>query len=125
VRVAIEAGALEVLQRDAEARYPLECCGAVLGSVADRRILRAVPLPNAAVNPKAGFRIDPGDLVTVQEIADASGLEFVGVYHSHPDGPAVCSREDLANAPPWQWIVIVEVRGGKAGQVRVFASSAG
>jgi proteasome lid subunit RPN8/RPN11 len=51
--------------------------------------------------------------------AASQDLEVIGIFHSHPDHPAVASPRDLAWAS-WSGYsyVITEVRGGKPAQTR-------
>ncbi|PZO40399.1 MAG: metal-dependent protease of the PAD1/JAB1 superfamily [Shackletoniella antarctica] len=59
------------------------------------------------------YYIDPADLLRVQKSARDRGLEIVGIYHSHPDHPAVPSECDRALAWPVYSYVIVSVVQGR------------
>lgn len=60
------------------------------------------PLRNVHENPRQGYAIDPLDFLRVMRQG-----EVVGIYHSHPDGPARPSAVDTATALPGFWYVIV------------------
>ncbi|WP_017300159.1 M67 family metallopeptidase [Nodosilinea nodulosa] len=58
------------------------------------------------------YWIDPADLLAVQRSARGQGLEIIGVYHSHPDHPAVPSECDRALAwPVYSYGIVSVVQG--------------
>lgn len=89
--------------------YPFEGCGLLLGRLegevktvawvwesanvwGDEEIS---PLFEGEVRDKRHrFAIAPRDLLAAQKSARAQGLEIIGVYHSHPNGPAIPSVFD-------------------------------
>jgi proteasome lid subunit RPN8/RPN11 len=99
----------------AEAAYPDECCGVMLGSVDDAKIVReAVPLDNvAAGSHRARYELRPEDLLRADKEARARGLDVVGIYHSHPDCGAYFSETDLKNSCPWYSFVVLSIQKGR------------
>jgi proteasome lid subunit RPN8/RPN11 len=104
--------------------YPREVCGVLLGRArADRRVAtRALRARNASAAADR-FQVEPADLVAALAQADASGLELIGFYHSHPDQPAVASSVDLAQTSPWGGYSypIVSVVAGRVDDLRSWA----
>lgn len=82
----------------ANAAYPFECCGVVLGG---RDIDSAVELPNVADDPAQHFVVCPEGLVQALVDARRRGLDVIGFFHSHPHGPPMPSDEDIAKGGPW------------------------
>jgi proteasome lid subunit RPN8/RPN11 len=97
----------------AETVYPEECCGLLLGVQAvepdDRTVNEVQPLTNdwtEDVNPFADrdrptqtskrnrYWVDPKALMEAQRYGRDRGWIILGVYHSHPDHPAVPSERD-------------------------------
>jgi proteasome lid subunit RPN8/RPN11 len=75
-----------------------ECCGILRGT--GRRV-RAVELTrNVAPDPARHFEIDPAALIAAHKSARAGGLPLLGYFHSHPNGIAVPSVMDVAQAAP-------------------------
>jgi proteasome lid subunit RPN8/RPN11 len=109
-----------------EETYPHECCGVLLGEIAEdgtKTVHGTVPCGNTRTDsPEDRYHIDPGELVRIQRQARGSGLDIVGFYHSHPDCAARWSQTDLAEA---HWTgcsyVITSVEKGHAGQTNSFA----
>jgi proteasome lid subunit RPN8/RPN11 len=80
----------------ADAEYPLECCGLIggRGGRADSRY----PLSNQAPNPEREYFAAPEDLFSALRRMRVEGEQLLAIYHSHPRGPAYPSGTDLAYA---------------------------
>jgi proteasome lid subunit RPN8/RPN11 len=75
--------------------YPNEVCGMLIavsgsGVVTETRRVRNTVVDRA----RDRYEMDPLDQIRIQRECDASGLEIVGYYHSHPDHPARASVTD-------------------------------
>lgn len=92
------------------ARYPNEACGLLLGRRAGTRaeVLEVREARNRETRgARYRYELDPGDLVAAETHARAAGLEVVGVWHSHPDRPAVPSASDRAAAwSAWSYLIV-------------------
>jgi proteasome lid subunit RPN8/RPN11 len=99
----------------AEATYPNECCGVMLGAVDELKQVRlAVPLDNvAAGSQRARYELAPEDLIRAEREARTRGLDVIGIYHSHPDCEAYFSETDLKNSCPWYSFVVLSVYNGR------------
>ncbi|MFO1129167.1 MAG: M67 family metallopeptidase [Rhodospirillales bacterium] len=118
------------LQREAEAAYPEECCGLLVGQ---RRmdaivITRAVASNNIAVGRRHDrFEVDPQVRFRLSRELAGTAQAIVGHYHSHPDHPPEPSATDraLAFEPDLVWVIVGVGRGPgaerpRAGPVRGF-----
>jgi proteasome lid subunit RPN8/RPN11 len=107
------------LRRHGEETYPHECCGVLLGQMADdglRTVISVVRAGNTRTDSAHNrYNIDPRELVRIQREGRERGEDIIGFYHSHPDHPAQWSQTDLAEA---HWFgcsyVITSVEKGKA-----------
>ncbi|MGH7544188.1 MAG: M67 family metallopeptidase [Gemmatimonadota bacterium] len=113
------------LRAHAEAGYPDEVCGFLLGSMEASARSFDVREIRPAMNRRASrasrrYRIDPAEYRAAEREAEEKGLELVGIYHSHPDAPAVPSRYDREHAWPNSAYVIVPVRAGRAWEPRAW-----
>ena len=120
----------------AERTYPEECCGILLGTI-DRQANQAqlvevletenawskiaiadlaIDLPEivasgrqVATSRRDRYWIDPRDLLKAQQSGRDRGLQVIGIYHSHPDHPAIPSECDRRLAWAEYVYVIVSV----------------
>ncbi len=115
----IERKLYDALRQHGEETYPHECCGVLLGQLADDGT-RAVASIARAGNTRTDslhnrYNIDPKDLIRIQREGRERGEDIIGFYHSHPDHPARWSPTDFAEA---HWFgcsyVITSVEKGKA-----------
>jgi proteasome lid subunit RPN8/RPN11 len=118
-RLTITAAVDTGIRGHGEETFPLECCGALVGS--GRRVTAIVPLPNTTEEgPRRRFLVRPSDYRLAEQKASELGGELLGFYHSHPDHPARPSQFDLDHAWPTFAYVIVSVMAGKAGDMTVW-----
>ena len=64
------------------------------------------------------FTIDPRDLLKIQRAGRDHGFDIIGVYHSHPNHPAIPSDFDRTYAWTQYSYPIVAVHRGKAVDLR-------
>jgi proteasome lid subunit RPN8/RPN11 len=114
--IRVDKDAWDVMVAHAEAKFPNECCGAMIGRIADseKRVTTAVPMENAYAGEQgARYELRPEDLLEADRRARAAGLDLIGIFHSHPDCDAYFSKTDLENSCPWYSFVVISVKGGK------------
>ncbi|NJL82806.1 MAG: M67 family metallopeptidase [Chloroflexaceae bacterium] len=120
--LTLTAQDLEAIRAHAQQTYPEECCGLLLGT--DKTVVQVIPTANSWSEAVAvyfqeldpaphgkndRFSIDPQTLLQVQKEARNRNLNIIGIYHSHPDHPAVPSACDRRLAWPEYSYVIVSV----------------
>ncbi len=71
----------------------LESCGLLAGR--DGVITQAFPAENVAGDPAKNYEIAPKEIVRLLRECRAAGLEFLGIYHSHPNGENAPSARDI------------------------------
>ncbi len=112
---------------EAEAAWPEECCGLLVGRDGDGGdviISRLAASPNVVdtearrLNKKDSFEIDPEVRFRMMRRLEGGGERIVGHYHSHPGRPARPSERDIEMAfePELVWL-IVGVENGRAGEI--------
>ena len=103
----------------AEAAYPDEACGLLLGfhrAEGDIEVTRVAESKNMASSGRNDrFEIDPELRFNLMRELRGTGYVIVGHYHSHPNGLAQPSATDLAMVyePELVWLITAVV-GGKA-----------
>lgn len=112
-RVLLSTSAWKTILLDVCARQEIEACGALLGRIDQEgnwHVAEAVPMRNIFASPTY-FEFDPLELVNIE--LEQPG-RMIGVYHSHPAGPAVASSTDRHNMQrvnieqqiPWVWLIL-------------------
>lgn len=81
--------------RHAREESPLEACGYLAGG--EGTVARLFRMKNADAS-RTHFSFVPEEQFAVMKKARAEGLALIGVYHSHPMGPAYPSEEDIRMA---------------------------
>lgn len=110
------------IQAHGETAYPEEGAGFLLGKVeGQRRVVSAIlTLANAREDTARHNRylLTPQDYLQGEEEAMRSGLDLLGVFHSHPDHPNRPSEYDREWAMPWFSYLITSVIVGQALESR-------
>ena len=129
---------LASIRQQAEAAYPAECCGLLLLRPAcppERKLrpcrnvqdeLHARDAERFPRTSRTAYYIAHEDLLAISR-EQSAGWEVAVIYHSHIDAGAYFSETDRRNALvdgqpayPGTTYVVVEVREGRAGDVRAF-----
>jgi proteasome lid subunit RPN8/RPN11 len=119
--IIVEPKAKQVMIEDAQSAYPNECCGFFYGAEQDddRTITHVVVVENGKEGDKRKrFEITPQDYMRAEQFALENGLQLLGVYHSHPDHPAVPSEHDRVAAQPYFSYIIISVLNRIAADLR-------
>lgn len=119
--IVIAREALRQIVDAAEAAYPGECCGLMVGHQTPNGVVevaRAHPSENLGKDPTR-FEIDPRLWVDLSRALGRGPRKVVGLYHSHPDGPAQPSATDLQAAWGEEMVwLIVSVAGPGSSENR-------
>ncbi len=114
--LSIESRPFAEMKAHAEATYPNECVGAMIGTTTDgnKVVESALQLENSAEgSQRAYYQLSPDHLMKADRAAREQGKEMIGIYHSHPDGDAYFSETDLKNSCPWYSFVVLSIQKGK------------
>jgi proteasome lid subunit RPN8/RPN11 len=96
-----------------------ECCGFLLGHDATiRTITEILPASNTSANRDKAFAIDPLEYLHAENYADNHAAELIGVYHSHPNHPAMPSEHDRMAAQPYFSYVILSLMNSKFQNIK-------
>ncbi len=121
------------MRSHAETVYPNECCGLLLGKLNpqnQKTVVNIQPLANtwdATVAREVGdeatftqarrYWVAPEAMLHATREARTLGLDIIGIYHSHPDHPAVPSECDRRLAWPTYSYLILSVCQGRTQDV--------
>ena len=120
--IVLDNDVQKIIVQHAVDTYPDECCGFLYGSE-DSNGRRIITLARAVTNAKEGdkrrrFEISPQDYIAAEKYAEEQQMELLGVYHSHPDHPAIPSEHDRAAAQPFFSYLIISVNNKEPGAIR-------
>ena len=120
--IVLENDVQKIIVQDAVDSYPDECCGFLYGNE-DSNGRRFITQARAVTNVKDGdkrrrFEISPHDYLEAERYAEEQKIELLGVYHSHPDHPAIPSEHDRAAAQPFFSYLIISVNNKEPGAIR-------
>lgn len=98
----------------------------MLGYLANesKTVVEVMPTENAwsgetlEDNKRRRYAIAPEIMLKVQKEARDRSLHILGIYHSHPDHPAIPSESDRIQAWQEYSYIIVSVPNGKAAELK-------
>ena len=108
---------LQMIRQTIEAAPEQEICGLIGGvwqpfprfAIAHQ----VIPIKNIAENPAVRYQMEPKAQVNAMLGFEKSGWELVGIFHSHPHGPAAPSPTDLADWTYPDAVYLIGVPGGE------------
>lgn len=97
IRIYIKQADLITMQTAVEAAAMVEVCGLLGGrwKGANAYVEQVIPIANIATNPQNQFLMEPQQQIQSMYTLAQAGLEVVGIYHSHPQGPLYPSETDI------------------------------
>jgi len=120
--IELESNPFQIMKIHAEKIFPDECCGFLFGkeeSNGNRLISVLKEVDNAKPGDKRRrFEITGRDYMQAERFAAENNLGLLGVYHSHPNHPAIPSEHDRVAAQPFFSYVILSIRDGKTDHIR-------
>ncbi|MBK9103315.1 MAG: M67 family metallopeptidase [Saprospiraceae bacterium] len=120
---SIDKDILSGIEAHLESAYPNEACGFLLGTQVQKKrdITHLIKVDNqSSENQRRRFVIDPLDYLKAERFATKEGLTLLGIYHSHPDHPAIPSVHDLEFAQPFFSYFIHTISEGKMTDTRSY-----
>ena len=109
------------MRRHVAAQSPQEACGLLAGK--EDRVEAVLRVRNAEQSP-VRFRMDPQEQFDAFMWMEARELDLVGIFHSHPSGPAAASITDIEEAA-YGVIHVIWSRKGRGWAARGFWIEAG
>ena len=112
--LVLTAAQFEELKQIVAAGYPHEVCGLLVGRLEGPRveIERVVQAENLnKERARDRYELDPQAFIRADRAAREDGLEILGIWHSHPEAPAMPSVTDLERAFEGYSYLIVSVNG--------------
>jgi proteasome lid subunit RPN8/RPN11 len=108
---------VDLLRQEAEKVHPVEACALLFGKLSrNEAVVEKVEFAPNKLQSTVRFEVDPGNVAAAITEAEKEGLDFVGLFHSHP-APAAPSPIDLKYMKLWGdalWLILSSIDGNLA-----------
>ena len=122
--IVIDRKAYETIRQHALETYPHECCGLLFKhreSILDAEPVKNVVRPGGAAEH---YHMDPMEVYAIEERKELEGLNTAGVFHSHPNKPAILSEKDDRLMIPGLVYVILSVKDRELKDIKAYIKPA-
>ena len=120
--ISIDPGAKTLMIQDASNTFPDECCGFFYGEEdgEGNRIVTEILVVNNAKegDKKRRFEISSQDYLKGEQYALKKNFQLLGIYHSHPNHPAIPSEQDRVAAQPYFSYIIISIQRNNTTHLR-------
>ncbi|WP_373544791.1 M67 family metallopeptidase [Chamaesiphon sp.] len=133
--IVITTAQLKTIYDYAEAIYPEECCGILLGRIdgVSKIVVEVIETINIWEKSEvttlknlddlnrtkhSRYTISPRDILQAQKRGRDLQLDIVGFFHSHPDAPSIPSTCDRERAWEIYSYPIISVTNGKINDIK-------
>jgi proteasome lid subunit RPN8/RPN11 len=120
--IVVESGALSEMKTHTLTTFPDECCGFLFGTEqidGSRTITKIWEVNNSKTGDKRRrFEIAGKDYMLAEKFALENDLTLLGIYHSHPNHPAIPSEHDRVAALPYFSYIILSVTTADIDHIR-------
>ena len=108
----LEQRSVHLLKEEARRVHPIEACAILFGEITPQKaVVRKVVVTNNELHSAERFEMNPETVVEAMEEAEKEGLEFLGLFHSHP-APPNPSAIDLRFMKLWGeavWLILSSI----------------
>jgi len=108
----LEQRSVHLLKEEARRVHPIEACAILFGEITPQKaVVRKVVVTHNELHSAERFEINPETVVEAMEEAEKEGLEFLGLFHSHPAPPSP-STIDLRFMKLWGeavWLILSSI----------------
>ncbi len=130
--IQLNTNHIQIIKNHAKKTYPDEYCGLILGYINSqyKTVLEIIPTENVWNTEKGNFTqdqehstssryaISPQVMLHTQKAAINRNLNIIGIYHSHPDYPAIPSEWDRIYAWTEYSYVILSLQNTQASELQ-------
>ena len=108
---------VDLLKQEAKKVHPVEACALLFGKLSQNdAVVEKVEFAPNELRSTVRFEIDPVKVAAAFTEAEDEGLDFIGLFHSHP-APAAPSPIDLKYMKLWGdalWLILSSTDGNLA-----------
>lgn len=120
--LSIDNDKLREIEHQAKKSYPLECCGLLIGTnTSEKKVIEVRPVQNKNTERTHDrYEIEGKEFTKIDKESAKKGLQIIGIYHSHPDHPAIPSAFDTEHAWAGYSYMIASVENGSKIEIRAW-----
>ena len=118
MNLQLKTNHLEIIKNHAEKTYPDECCGLNITTENVWNTEKGNFTEDQENSTRRRYAISPQVMLQTQKVAINHNLNIIGIYHSHPDYPAIPSEWDRIYAWPEYSYVILSVQNAQADELQ-------
>jgi proteasome lid subunit RPN8/RPN11 len=115
--VKIKQKVMDQIVTHAVEDLPNECCGLLIGSA---ELVEDAARARNRKRSRTRFEVEPADHFAAVRRARGAGLEIIGAYHSHPQGPSGPSETDRARLTDASMVQVIVSLAHGTRTVRAF-----
>jgi proteasome lid subunit RPN8/RPN11 len=108
---------VELLKQETEKVHPVEACAMLFGKLSQNKaVVEKVEVAQNRLHSTTLFEVDPVKVAVAITEAEKEGLDFIGLFHSHP-APATPSTIDQKFMQLWGdalWLILSSTDGNLA-----------
>ena len=108
---------VDLLKQETKKVHPIEACAMLFGKLSQNQVyVEKIEVAPNELHSTVRFQIDPQRVVAAFTEADEEGLDFIGLFHSHP-APATPSPIDGKFMKLWGdalWLILSSTDGNFA-----------
>jgi proteasome lid subunit RPN8/RPN11 len=105
---------VNLLKEEARKVHPIEACAILFGKLTQKEaVVKRIVVTPSRLQSTVEFEVDPETFADVFAKADDEGLDFIGLFHSHP-APAKPSLIDRRYMRLWGdavWLILSSTNG--------------
>jgi proteasome lid subunit RPN8/RPN11 len=100
---------VELLTIETNEVYPIEACALLFGKLSiNEAVVKTIKVVKNRLRSTSRFEVDPTNVATAVIEAEKEGMNFIGLFHSHP-APAEPSPIDIKFMHLWSdaiWLIL-------------------
>lgn len=105
---------IDLLKQETDRVYPIEACAILFGKLLEKKaVVKKIKITQNRLRSTSRFEVDPEKVAAALIEAEKVGLDFIGLFHSHP-GPARPSFVDHKFMKFWGnaiWLIMSSTNG--------------
>ena len=103
---------INLLKQETKRVHPIEACAILFGKILQNKaVVETIEIAQNRLRSTTRFEVDPQKVATAVAEAENMGLEFIGLFHSHPANamPSSIDRKFMKLWGDALWLIISSI----------------